>query len=200
MSKLQGCRDRQEFDKTLEKYMTHWHTFVLRRQSGIALPVALIMTLLIALLGMTMIRGGLVSELVTSNQQQKFISTEAAQSSIEAIWNYSYLKDQISSTGIAFDNPAPIPQPASETGIIDDYDFASSKGSVDIGGEVTVQFCGEGEGSNLDASLNALSLGTALIDISSRATIENSNAKSLIVQRAAITSVRSSRSGNCVVN
>jgi len=180
--------------------MMHWHTIAARRQSGIALPVALIMTLLIALLGMTMLRGGIVSELVTSNQQQKFISTEAAQSSIEAIWDYSYLKGQISAVGVAFDNPDPVPQPAAETGIIDNYDFDSLKGSVDIGGEVTVQFCGEGEGSVLDANETSLSLGSALVDVSSRATIENTNAKSLVVQRAEITSVRSNRVGDCVIN
>ena len=53
-----------------EKIMTTSHVPTPERQYGVALPVALIMTLLIALLGMTMLRGGIISELVASNQQQ----------------------------------------------------------------------------------------------------------------------------------
>lgn len=175
---------------------------VSERQSGVALPVALIMTLLIALLGMTMLRGGVISELVAANQQQKFISTEAAQSSIESIWQYSYLKDEIAGgAGIAFNNPAPVPQPASATGLDGLYNLTSSKGKVQVSGQVTVQYCGEraAVGSSLDANQSVMGMGSALVDVTSNAAIDSTNARALVVQRAAITSVKTGREGNCVV-
>lgn len=183
--------------------MTTSHVPTPERQYGVALPVALIMTLLIALLGMTMLRGGIISELVASNQQQKFISTEAAQSSIESIWEYSYLKNEIAGgAGIAFNNPAPIPQPATATGLVDEYDFITDKGSVDVDGVVTVQYCGESmaAGSSLDASHSSVNLVSALVDVTSRASIGNTNARALVVQRAAITSVSTGREGDCEIH
>jgi len=185
------------------------HNPVSNQQTGVALPVALIMTLLVALLGMNMLRGGIVNELVTSNQQQKFLTDEAAQSGVEAVWDYSYLKDEISeSMENSFNNPEPTVQPISVTGISMEndangqYDLSASKGSVDINGEVTIQFCGESEaiGGSLDASESSTSLVAALVDVTSNTTIANTNARSLVVQRAAITSVRSGRVGNCVIH
>lgn len=170
------------------------------RQSGIALPIALILTMAMALLAVIMIRGGAFNELIAFNLQQKFISFEAAQSGVEAVWDPTYLKEQISDTDFnAYEEPEPIIQSLEKTGLDSQYDLEKSKGKIDVGGEVTVQYCGEAEpiGGSLDANEAAPGLVSVLVDVTSSASILHTNAKSIVVQRAALTSMKSGRKGAC---
>ena len=55
-------------------------------------------------------------------------------------------------------------------------------------------------GSSLDASHSSVNLVSALVDVTSRASIGNTNARALVVQRAAITSVSTGREGDCEIH
>lgn len=173
------------------------------RQRGAVLAVSLILLATVTMLGMTMLTGTRLNEKVTSNSQQKAIAFEAAESGIQSVWDVAYLREKITmGASVAVDNPPPVILPDSDTGMQADFDEldANDRGS-DIDGEVSVQFCGEmpAAGSSMSEDLSTEKLVSMLVDINSVARIGNSSATADHLQRLRITSLRTDRTGNCLV-
>lgn len=148
-----------------------------------------------------MLTGTALSEKIASNSQQKSIAFEAADSSIQSVWDPAYIRPQLAAS-VATDaaQSKPVKQPDSITGLLSDYDIQTQNGIVDLSGEVTIQYCGETNvlAGNLNADESSITLTGLMVDVTGTVNIENTNARSLVVKRGVLTAPRTGRSGSCV--
>ncbi len=170
-----------------------------QKQEGVALVVSLVLLVAVTILGVTTLSGTRLNQKITSNAQNKAIAFEVAESGIAAVWRQDYLMAAISDSSNALNDPAPLPSPEADTGLNNDFDFDNSDGRTDIQGELTVQYCGEGQpvGSSLNADKSNPGTVAVLIDVNSKTSLSNSATRADHVQRAAISAPSTGRTGAC---
>lgn len=171
------------------------------RQRGVALVISLVLLVAMTILGVATLSGTRLNEKITSNAQQKAIAFEVAESAIASVWNSEYLSLAITSnTSDVGNDPAPIQSQDSDVGFSSDYDQEKNgKTVVDIDGTLTVQFCGEVTpvGSDLNADQSTTQFVFLLIDVNSVAEVANTATRADHLQRGAVTSAKTGRTGNC---
>lgn len=172
----------------------------LRNERGVALVVSLVLLVAMTILGVATLSGTRLNEKRTSNAQQKSIAFEVAESAISSVWSPAYLNTALTSDASDSGNdPKAITSPDEDTGFNNDFDQVSDGKGVDITGELSVQYCGEVApvGSDLSADLSATQMVFLLVDVNSVARVDNTRTRADHVQRGAVTSVKTNRSGNC---
>ncbi|ASJ76556.1 pilus assembly PilX family protein [Granulosicoccus antarcticus] len=170
------------------------------RQQGVALVISLVLLVTMTILGVATLSGTRLNEKRTANAQQKSIAFEVAESGISSVWSKAYLTGAVTSDAAdKGDDPAAIFSDDADTGLIGDFDQLSDGKGVNIEGTVSVQYCGEttNVGSDLSADESDVQLIFMLIDVNSVARVANSSTRADHVQRGAVTSVKTSRTGNC---
>lgn len=171
-----------------------------RREQGVALVVSLVLLIAMTILGVATLSGTRLNEKRTSNAQQKSVAFEVAESAIASVWSAQYLSVALTSDPTDSGNdPVAITSPDADTGLTNDFDQLTDGKGVDIDGELRVQYCGETDpvSSDLSADLSATQLVFLLVDVNSVAQVANTSTEADHVQRAAITSVKTNRTGNC---
>lgn len=181
-----------------KKSMQVW--MPVRRERGVALVVSLVLLIAMTILGVATLSGTRLNEKRTSNAQQKSIAFEVAESGLASVWNADYLNAALTSDATNTGNdPVAITSPDEDTGLTSDFDQLTDAKGVDIGGELSVQYCGEIDpvASDLSADLSATQLVFLLVDVNSVAQVANTSTEADHVQRGAVTSVKTNRTGNC---
>lgn len=175
-----------------------------KQQKGSALAVSLMLLATMTLLGMSVMSGTSLNERVVSNNQQKTISYEAAESAIRSVWNVDEFVGIIERIPPSqFNNPEPLGprNPKVELGsVFDQSSHQSQQLSVDVTADVTLQYCGETtflSQSSMNSDESAVRYVGALFDINGTSEIAGSNAKSDHVQRGYILLPATGRTGNC---
>lgn len=172
----------------------------MHRQQGVALVISLVLLVTMTILGIATLTGTRLNEKRTANAQQKSIAFEVAESGIAAVWGIPYLTTAITSDGAGTgDNPGAITSAETDTGMNSDFNQAVDGNGVIIDGTLTVQYCGETVpmGSSMSADESRMQLVYLLIDVNSVAQVADTSTRADHVQRGAITSVKTNRTGNC---
>lgn len=172
----------------------------MKREQGVALVVSLVLLIAMTILGVATLSGTRLNEKRTSNAQQKAIAFEVAESAIASVWDAAYLNVALTSDATDTGNdPVAIVSPDEDTELTDAFDQLTDGKGVDIDGELSVQYCGETDpvASDLSADLSATQLVFLLADVNSVAQVNNTSTEADHVQRGAVTSVKTNRSGNC---
>lgn len=169
-------------------------------QQGVALVISLVLLVTMTILGVATLSGTRLNEKRIANAQQKSITFEVAESAIASVWDYPYLTSAITSnTAGTGDDPAAVMSVDADTGTLTDFDQLHDGKGVNIEGTLSVQYCGETVpmGSNQSADESDVQLVFMLIDVNSIAQVANTSTRADHVQRGAVTSVKTNRSGNC---
>lgn len=172
----------------------------LQHEQGVALVISLVLLITMTILGVATLSGTRLNEKRTANAQQKSIAFEVAESAIASVWNKAYLTTAITSNPADSGNdPAAVMSADEDTGMITDFDQLHDGKGVNIEGTLSVQYCGETIpiGSSQSADESKMQLAFILIDVNSVAGIANTSTRADHVQRGALTSVKTNRSGNC---
>ncbi len=170
------------------------------RQRGVALVISLVLLVTMTILGVATLSGTRLNEKRTANAQQKSIAFEVAESAIASVWNKAYLSTAVTSNiADSGNDPAAVTSAASDTGILDDFDQVHDGKGVNIEGTLSVQYCGETVpmGSSQSADESEMQMVFMLIDVNSVAQVANTSTRADHVQRGAVTSVKTNRTGNC---
>ncbi len=170
------------------------------RQQGVALVISLVLLVTMTILGVATLSGTRLNEKRTANAQQKSIAFEVAESAIAAVWDTGYLNTAVTSDAADIgDDPAAIMSADADTGIISGFDQLTDGNGVNIEGTLSVQYCGETVpmGSSQSADESDVQMVFMLIDVNSVAQVANTSTRADHVQRGAVTSVKTNRSGNC---
>lgn len=170
------------------------------RQQGVALVISLVLLVTMTILGVATLSGTRLNEKRTANAQQKAIAFEVAESAISSVWNKAYLSTAVTSNAAdSGDNPAAIMSADTDTGILTEFDQLKDGKGANIEGTLSVQYCGEAVpiGSSQSADESRMQLVFMLIDVNSIARITNTSTRADHVQRGAVTSVKTNRSGSC---
>lgn len=170
------------------------------RERGVALVVSLVLLIAMTILGVATLSGTRLNEKRTSNAQQKSIAFEVAESAIASVWSAQYLISALTSNPTDSGNdPMAITSPDADTGLSADFDQLTDGKGVNIDGELSVQYCGEVDpvASDLNADLSAPQMVFLLVDVNSVARVANTRTEADHLQRGAVTSVKTNRSGNC---
>ncbi len=173
------------------------------RQDGMALAVSLVLLVAMTIVGIATMSGTRLNEQITSNTQQKAISFEAAESSINTVWNVTALLNTIKElpAGV-YNDPEPVVPAGLSAQLSADFDQVNARGvSVDITADVSIQFCGETSlptGSSLSADESKLQMAGALFDVNGVAEIAGSKARSDHLQRGYVIRPKTGRTGSCV--
>lgn len=170
------------------------------RQQGVALVISLVLLVTMTILGVATLSGTRLNEKRTANAQQKSIAFEVAESGIAAVWDIPYLTAAVTSDGAGRgDNPGAVMSAAADTGMASDFNQAVDGNGVIIDGTLSVQYCGESVpiGSSQSADESRMQMVFMLIDVNSVAQVADTSTRADHVQRGAITSVKTSRTGNC---
>lgn len=171
-----------------------------RQEQGVVLVVSLVLLIAMTILGVATLSGTRLNEKRTSNAQQKAIAFEVAESAIASVWNADYLNAALTSgTNDGSNDPIAITSPDIDTGLTTDFNQLKDGKGVSIEGELSVQYCGETDpvASDLSADLSATQLVFLLVDVNSEAQVVNTHTLADHVQRGAVTSVKTNRTGNC---
>ena len=175
-----------------------------RRQQGMALAVSLVLLIAITIVGVTTLSGTRLNERIASNTQQKAITFEVAESSINSVWSVTDMLGSLDllPTG-SMNDPDPVSPPGIDAILSADYDQTNSNGvSVDVTAAVTIQYCGETTlptGTSLSADESKMQMAGAMFDINGTASVAGSSAVSDHVQRGYIVRPKTGRTGVCVV-
>ena len=177
------------------------------REGGAALVLALVMLVATSVLAFSTLSGTRLSETMASNAQNKAIAFEAAESGIETVWadGDAVLAVLATSTG----GGPPPPETPAVPGLADAYDQSRGTGAdealvLDLGGALTVQYCGEvasRTGSEMNANLADPGVPVSYVfDVVSD--VEGGlgsrvDVRARHVQRGAVTGPRSGRAGAC---
>ncbi|MBX2879895.1 MAG: hypothetical protein KTR32_08185 [Granulosicoccus sp.] len=164
------------------------------------LIVSLVILIAMTVLGVSTMSGTRLSEKITSNSQQKSIAFEVAESGIRSVWDVAYLRQQIATSLSAGNNPSAVAIADADTGLQSQFDQLDTSGKgADIGGSLTVQYCGEimPIGSGTSEDLSSTQIVSMLIDINSMIDIGNSNTTADHLQRTRITNLRTRRTASC---
>ncbi len=170
------------------------------RQQGVALVISLVLLVTMTILGVATLSGTRLNEKRTANAQQKSIAFEVAESGIAAVWDIPYLTSVVTSDGAdSGDDPRAVMSAEADTGLDSDFNQAVDGNGVIIDGTLSVQYCGETVpmGSSQSADESRMQMVYMLIDINSVARVPNTSTQADHVQRGAITSVKTNRTGNC---
>ena len=167
-----------------------------------ALAVSLVLLVAMTIVGIATMSGTRLNEKITSNTQQKAISFEAAESSINTVWNVTSLLDSIKQIpATVYNDPDPVIPDGLAAQLSIDFDQTNDRGvSVDISADVSIQFCGETSlptGSSLSADESKLQMAGALFDVNGIAQIEGSKAMSDHLQRGYVIRPKTGRTGSC---
>ncbi len=170
------------------------------RQQGVALVISLVLLVTLTILGVATLSGTRLNEKRTANAQQKSIAFEVAESAIASVWNKAYLTKAVTSNAADSGNdPGVVMSADADTGLLDDFDQLQDGKGVDIKGTLSVQYCGETVpmGSSQSADESDVQLVFMLIDVNSVAQVEKTSTRADHLQRGAVTSVKTNRTGNC---
>ena len=172
-------------------------------QRGVALAISLVLLVAMTVVGIATLSGTRLNEKVTSNAQQKSIAFEVAESAIDTVWDPADLMASVGSIPASgFDDPEPIAPVGVADELSNDFDqVRGARTTVDIGGAVTIRYCGESalpEGSSLDADESSVGMAGALFDVRGTATIEGSATNADHVQRGSLVRPRTGRGGACI--
>ena len=170
------------------------------RQQGVALVISLVLLVTMTILGVATLSGTRLNEKRIANAQQKSIAFEVAESGIASVWDSSYLTTAITSnTADSGNDPAAVWSADADTGITTDFNHLHDGKGVTVEGELSVQYCGETVpmGSSQSADESDVQLVFMLIDVNSVARVANTSTRADHVQRGAVTSVKTNRTGNC---
>ena len=171
-----------------------------KRERGVALVVSLVLLIAMTILGVATLSSTRLNEKRTSNAQQKAIAFEVAESAIASVWDAQYLNVALTSNASDTGNdPEAIVSADADTELSFAFDQLTDGKGVDIDGELSVQYCGETNpvASDLSADLSATQLVFLLVDVNSVAQVANTSTEADHVQRGAVTSVKTNRTGNC---
>jgi len=175
------------------------------KQRGVALAISLVLLVAMTILGVATLSGTRLNEKITSNAQQKAIAFEVAESAINSAWSVGSLVRSVKKIPASqFNGPDPVTASDLVPTLSKEFDQKNDKGAkvVDIGVDVTVQYCGESplpDGSNLSADESDVQLVGLLFDVNGMAEIENSNTRADHVQRGSLVRPKTGRTGDCVI-
>ena len=173
-------------------------------QSGMALPIGLILLTAMTVVGIATLAGTRQNEVIASNSQQKAISFAAAESSINTVWTVK--KVVLSLDAIPDDqvnNPHAIQSAEINAELSADFDQDGATENVlavDVEASVEMQYCGETSlpsGSSLNADVSGLQFVGTLMDVNGKAEIAGSMASSEHIKRGYIIRPKTGRTGNC---
>lgn len=174
------------------------------KQEGSALAISLMLLATMTLLGMSVMSGSSLNERVVSNNQQKTISYQAAESAIRSVWDVDEFVGVIERIPSSqFNNPEPLGPRSPKVELANVFDQKSQQSgalSVDVSADVTLQYCGETtvlSQSSMNSDESAVRYVGALFDINGKSEIAGSKAKSDHVQRGYILVPATGRLGNC---
>ena len=171
------------------------------RERGAALVVALVLLITTSLLAVSTLSGTRMSEAMASNAQNKAVAFEVAESGIEAAWAApETLVEALN--GAPGNDPGPQPLGGLEGELDSDYDQALGGGStLDVGGSLTAQYCGESAsrtGSEMNADLSSPGGSIShVFDVRSEVVVDGNGARATHVQRGAVSGPRLGRTGVC---
>jgi len=173
---------------------------IVRKQSGAALAVSLILLVAMTILGVATLNMTRLAEKVSSNAQQKAIVFEAAESVLNSMSAADDFQARLRAARTSNLEPDAVPQTA-ETNILNaalDQENNFGK-SVDVTASAEIQFCAEkpedGTEMNADESLNG-AIGIQY-DVRTMSEIANSKAKGEHVRRVSIEGVQFYSVGKC---
>ena len=170
------------------------------REQGVALVISLVLLVTMTILGVTTLSGTRLNEKRIANAQQKSIAFEVAESAIASVWDRTSLTTAITSDSAdGGDDPGAVLSADSDTGLNTDFNHLHDGKGMAVEGELSVQYCGETipMGSSQSADESDVQLVFMLIDVNSVARIANTSTRADHVQRGAVTSVKTNRTGNC---
>ena len=176
-----------------------------RDQRGVALAISLVLLVAMTVVGIATLAGTRLNEKVTSNAQQKSVAFEVAESSIDTVWDPAVLMGSVASIPEAeFDEPKAVAPSGVAKALSNGFDQKSASGersTVDIEGEVTIRYCGEGApaGSSMSADESEVQMAGVLFDVNGVAEIHGSATRSDHVQRGSLVRPRTGRKGGCTV-
>ncbi|MEE9322753.1 MAG: pilus assembly PilX N-terminal domain-containing protein [Granulosicoccus sp.] len=175
-----------------------------QKQTGMALPIGLILLSAMTVVGIATLSGTRQNEVIASNSQQKAISFEAAESSIDSVWNVEYVVQSLDDIPAdQINNPYATESSALNAELSLDFDQESATDSgtaVDVEVSVAMQYCGETalpSGSSLNADVSGLQFAGTLMDVNGKADIAGSMASSEHIKRGYIIRPKTGRTGNC---
>ncbi len=169
------------------------------RQRGAALAVSLILMVAMTLVGVAMLSSTRLNERISGNAQQKAMAFEVVESGISSVWSAGFLRNLLATTEMSSNKPEAITIADSDTGMASDFDIVNAGLGTDIEGSLTVQYCGEVAplGTSLNTDESMVHMVALLVDIRGQASIANTGTHADHVQRAALTSPQTGRTGNC---
>jgi len=174
------------------------------KQTGMALPIGLILLSAMTVVGVATLSGTRQNEIIASNSQQKAISFEAAESSIHSVWKVDdFMRSLDAIPADQINNPNAIESTVLNAELSADFDQDSATGSgtaVDVEASVGMQFCGETSlptGSSLNADVSGLQFAGTLMDVNGKAEIAGSMASSEHIKRGYVIRPKTGRTGNC---
>lgn len=184
------------------------HPQQLRRERGLALVVSLILLVVSSVLAIAALSGSRLSERIAGNTQQKAIAFEAAESSVELGFQRQQVLAVLPMSSTATSTSQAVAVDVINASLADDFDQSrdgragASIVSVDIDGDLTIQFCGETpvpRGTGLTANLDDTTriVGT-LFDVNGIARVAGSATTADHVQRGYLPGPSTGRSGSCV--
>ncbi len=183
--------------------MTHHPQF--QAQRGLALVVSLVLLVISSLIAIATLSGSRLSERVAGNTQQKAIAFEAAESAVELGFQQPLLYAILprSSTGTRKSEAISVDEITDNLAV--DYDQTRDGfdgKTVDIDGELTIQFCGETtvpRGTSLNVNLDdpTRTVGT-ILDVNGIARVAGSATLADHLQRGYLPGPPTGRSGSCV--
>lgn len=171
-----------------------------KKQSGVVLAVSLVLLASMTVLGIATTSGSRLNEKIAANSQQKFLSFQVAESTINTVWQAQLLRDTaITGAGSLLNEPTAVAISQNITGLSSDYDLVTANGRVEIGGTVTAQYCGEIAAVNgsLNADESSPQLAGMLIDVTSDTQIDNTFARTITIKRGSVTTISTGRTSNC---
>ena len=152
--------------------------------------------------------GTRLSERIAGNAQQNAIAFEAAESSVELGFQRAEVIAALPQSSTARDASLAVHVAMIEASLQGDYDqeragpTGTPISSVNIEGELTIQFCGETpvpRGSSLNANLDDSSrLVGILFDVNGVARVDGNASRADHVQRGYLAGPATGRSGTCV--
>lgn len=179
-----------------------------RSERGLALIVSLVLLVVSSVIAVAALSGTRLSERIAGNAQQKAIAFEAAESSVELGFQRDEVLAALPGSSISTDASEVVFVPMIKASLQADYDQsrAGPAGtpipSVNVEGELTIQFCGETpvpRGTSLSANLDDSSrMVGILFDVNGVATVDGSATKADHVQRGYLAGPATGRGGSCI--
>ena len=160
-----------------------------RTQSGMALVVGLVFLVAMIMVGVASLRGTTLNEKMAANTQNKIISFQVSESSIQRVWNVNTLLNNTFPT--PFHNP-PL-QSVDMAGVFDEP-------PMDIAARADIQYCGEvalPQGNSLNANQSGVKPAVYSYSVNGNGQVLVFNAFSQNEQRGVLTRPATGRGGNC---